>query len=294
MEAEMSLKAASRMTIPVLAIKVGASIMFEAKSVLVTNWLRMYLNREASRVKIAKVVQFRRMIAQIAWRTWRLMPKQHQIWISVDDLIEDGMFKAYQVASGKWFTESKSSLSTAIYHAVHNHLINEYIAKMASEQRFASLESAGIIDYDAKHRKKQRGNTPTDMVSLDALQPIMGDDRVMLPPQLSTSEDTIYQNVLSDCFVVPVLGNIYKEASSKLQNQMVIWFLQQPEKLHLNSPKFQRAAKEFRMLSKDFDLTYYDCAHLIRSPKCMNHLSHMLTGLPYDLDNPTPIFNKEL
>jgi hypothetical protein len=203
------------------------------------------------------------------------------------------MFKAYEISIGKWFNTEKGALSTVIYHAVHNLFISEYIVKYGNEMRFASLESAGIIDYDAKRRKKQRGNTPADMVSLDGLQPT-GDDRVIQLPQLSTSEDTIYQNVLSDCFVIPVLGKIYKEASSKLQREMITWFLQQPEKLHLKSPKFRRAAKEFRMLTKEFDLTYTDCEHMIHSPKCMNRLSHEFRGLPHDFDNPTPLFNKEL
>jgi hypothetical protein len=278
-----------------LAFNIVPCIILEAKSVPIAYMASKSTYKEVSRVKIVKVVQFRRMIAQIAWRTWRLMPRQHQIWISVDDLIEDGMWKAYQIAAGKWFTESKSSLCTSIYHAVHNHLINEYIVKMANEKRFASLESAGIIGYAEKRRKKQRGNTPADLVSIDAMvSHVLGEDRQPLPLQLSTSEDTIYQNVLSDCFVIPVLGKIYQEASSKLQHQMVVWFLQQPEKIHFESPKFRRAAKEFRMLSRECNLTYYDCKHLIRSPKCLNQLSINLVGVPYDLDHPTPLYNKEL
>jgi hypothetical protein len=279
-----------------LAFNIGPCIILKAKSVPIAYMASKSTYKEVSRVKIARVSQFRRMVAMLAWRTWRIMPKQHQIWISVDDLIEDGMYKAYEIAAGKWFTETKSSLCNAIYHAVHNHLINEYIVKYGNEKRFASQEAAGFLDYDQKRNKKQRGNTPTEVISLDALQPILGamSDRVIMPPQLSVSEDTIYQNVLSDCFVIPILSRIYQEATSGLQDQMIVWFLQQPEKLHLKAPKFRRAAKEFRMLSREYDLTYYDCEHLIHSTVCMNKLSHELLAVPYDLDNPTPIYNKEL
>jgi hypothetical protein len=276
-----------------LANPVRICIIVEAKSVPITFWPSKSPNLEVSRVKIAKVVQFRRMIAQIAWGTWRMLPKQHQVWISVDDLIEDGMYKAYEIAAGKWYTKSKASLCTAIHHAVHNHLHNEYIKKYGCEKRFASLESAGIITYAEKRRKKQRGNTPADVISLDAMVAPEGQEAI-LPPQLSTSEDTIYNNLLTDCFVIPVLGKIYQGASSKLQHEMIVWFLQQPEKLHPKAPKFRRAAKEFRMLSSEANLTYYDCLHLIRSPVCMNQLSINLLGIPYDIEHPTPIFNKEL
>lgn len=243
-----------------------------------------------ARKAVNTVQGFRRMVAKIAFDTWKIIPRQHQIWISVDDLVEDGMFQAYQMMTGTWYDSSKSALSTAIFHTVRRHLFNEYIVRYGNEKRFATLESAGIIDYDAKHKKEKRGNTPVGLVSLD----IPPTREEFLPLQLSTSEETIYNNVLTDCFVVPVLGRIYHEASSKLQHEMVVWFLQQPEKLHLKSPKFRRAAKEFRMLSKEFDLTYFDCAHLVHSPKCMNLLSHELLSVPYDLDNPTPLFNKEL
>jgi hypothetical protein len=279
-----------------LANVVRMRIIIPTKRVPTTNpvskfgWKEVRVN---TRKAVSTVQGFRRMVAGIAIDTWKIIPRQHQIWISVDDLVEDGMFCAYQMVRGDWYDSNKSALSTAIFHTVRKHLFNEYIVRYGNEQRFASLESAGIIDYDAKYKKKKalvKGNTPTNLVSLD----IPPTREEYLPLQLSISEETIYNNVLTDCFVVPVLGRIYSEASSKLQHEMVVWFLQQPEKLHLKSPKFRRAAKEFRMLSKEFDLTYFDCEHLVHSPKCMNRLSHELLAIPYDLDHPTPLFNKEL
>lgn len=238
-----------------------------------------------SKTAMRRVEGFRRMIAQLAYRMWCVLPHQHQIWIGVDDLIEDGMFRAFQITRSAWRDESRSSLCTTIYHAVHNHLYNEYVVRYGNEMRFASLESAGIIE------KKRKGNTPADIVSIDALQ---SEEQVIELPQLSTSEATIYDNVLTDCFVVPVLGKIYQEASSRLQNEMIVWFLQNREKIHLKSPKFRRAAKEFRMLSKEFNLTYWDCEHLMHSPFCMNRLSHELLSVPYDINHPAPAMDKEL
>jgi hypothetical protein len=277
----------------VLVIVVRMRIILASQIVPTTNPSSKFgckEDRVNARKAVSTVQGFRRMIAQLAIYTWKIMPRQHQIWISVDDLVSDGMFHAYQVMTGEWFDNDKSSISTAIHHTVRNHLFNEYIAKYGNERRFASLESAGIIDYDAKHKKTKKGNTPASLISLD----IPPTEQEFSPLQLSTSEDTIYNNVLTDCFVVPVLGKIYSEASSKLRDQMIMWFLQQPDKMHLKGLKFRVAAKEFRMLSKEFDLTYFDCEHLIHSPKCMNRLSHELLSVPYDLDHPTPIYNKEL
>ncbi len=239
--------------------------------------------------RLGKAEAFRRMVAQIAYKTWMKIPRQHQTWIAVDDLIEDGMFKAYQIATGKWRDESRSSLSTSIYNAVRNHLHNEYIVKYGSEMRFASLEAAGIIDSNMKYKRKKKGNTPVGLFYIDDIR-----DIPIELPQLSTSEETIYNNVLTHCFVVPVLGKIYQEASSKLREEMVHWFLQQREKIQTASPKFRRAVTEFRSLSEEYNLTYYDCQHLIHSPRCMNLLSHELLHVPYDLNHPAPAMDKEL
>lgn len=286
-----------------LALPVDTHIIVLGQSVLNALAILMptkghKLGASMSKGALSKAMQFRRMVAQIAIGMWKMLPRQHQIWISVDDLVEDGMFRAYQIASGKWHDESKAKLSTAIYHAVHNHLLNEYIVKYTNEQRYATLESAGIVDYDMKHKRrlesKKKRNTPTSVVYID--EPVITGEgeRVMELPQLSTSEDTIYRNVLSDCFVIPVLGKIYNEASSKLQDEMVVWFIQNKDKVHLKSSKFKRRAREFRMLSREYNLTYDDCLHIFQSPQCMNRLSHQLLGLPFNLDHPTPIFDKEL
>jgi len=276
-----------------LAFISGLYILIQAKSVptaLTANIAHCKGVRVNTRRAVSKAEEFRRMVAQIAYKTWTKLPYQHQIWLSVDDLIEDGMFRAYQVAVGTWYDKSKASLCTSIYHAVRNHLHNEYIVRYGNEMRFASLEGAGIMD---KRKRTRRGYTPAGMVSIDELKS-MDDDRVVELPQLSTSEETIYSNVLTDCFVVPVLGKIYKEASSKLQDQMIIWLFQNKEKVHLKGTKFRRAAKEFRLLAEEHDLTYFDCEHLIRSPRCMNSLSHEILCVPYDLERPAPAMDREL
>lgn len=228
-----------------------------------------------------KVQSFRRMIAQLAWRTWKTMPRQHQIWIDIDDLIEDGMFEAYRIVKSNWQDPSKGALSTVIYHVVKNHLHNEYIVRYGNEMRFATLESAGIV------KKKRKGLTPANLVSIDA-------DKIGEPPQLSTSEETIYSNVLTDCFVIPVIGKIYQEASTRLQEEIVTWFLCNKEKIHTKGRRFRIAAKEFRGLAEEYDLTYFDCQHLFTSSKCMDLLSRELLWIPHSLDNPAPAADRQL
>lgn len=237
--------------------------------------------------------KFRRMIAQLAWNAWVTLPRQHQIWIGVDDMIEDGMFKAYQIITSKWYDPHKSSVSTAIYHAVHNHLNNEYIKRYCNESRFASLESIGVIDFDEKHRRKKlgvvKGLTPAGMVSIDALAdfPKSQQEAILESPKMSTSESTIYDSALTNCFVVPALTKIYKEASIRLRHEMVCWFIH--TKLgHEDGRRFRRAAREFREFAETLNLTYYDCLHLVRSQSCMDTLSRELLGVPFLLDYPSP------
>lgn len=233
---------------------------------------------------VEKVNSYRRMIAGLAWRAWVTLPRQHQIWIGLDDMIEDGMFKAYQVISSKWYDPNKSSISTTIYHSVQNYFQNEYIKQYGNEKRFASLESAGIVDYDTKHRRKkqkQHGLTPAGLISLDALVelPKVQQEIILEAPQMSTSEESIYNAVLTDCFVVPVLVKIYTEASHRLKEEMFHWFLQNKGKIHIDGKKFRRAAREFRSLSNDFDLNYYDCLHLVQSPSCMWELTREIRAI---------------
>lgn len=120
------------------------------------------------------------------------------------------------------------------------------------------------------------------------------DDVVGLYPEMILSADSIENNILTDCFVVPTMEQIYQQASRRLRQEMVHWFLKSRMKVHSGSKKFRAAAKEFQSLSRKYDLQREDCLHLLRSQTCLDALSRQLLWVPYDLDNPTPGADRQL
>ena len=86
------------------------------------------------------------------------------------------------------------------------------------------------------------------------------------------------------------MHEIYLNASQELKVSMVDWFWYKKDKVHLKSKPFQIAAKEFRVLAQQQQLTHIDCLHLVRSPSCLDKLSRTIFEIPYD-HHCSPIVN---
>lgn len=224
---------------------------------------------------LKEVESFRMMAAQLAWRAWRKLPMPTKSWIGVDDMIEDAIMHLYQELPH--YRKEWSRQSTFFYHKLHNFYYTQYT------ERFNILQ-----------KRNEMGT-----FSLQAMREMLGqrasvDDVVKQFHEFTVATDSMENNILTECFVVPSLEQIYKEGSSQLRSEMIHWFLRSRMKIHTDSKKFRKAAKEFRHLSRVHDLRRDDCLHLMRSTKCLDMLSRQLLAVPYDLSNPCPAVDRQL
>jgi DNA-directed RNA polymerase specialized sigma24 family protein len=231
---------------------------------------------------------YRRMIAQLAWRTWSKLPMQIKSWIEVEDIISDGMYAAYE--SLRRFDPSKAMLSTYLYHEVHNYLVNMYTELYDADKRGWIIDSngkrVGVAMYSIQAMAKAEsklGNMIEENLPWE-----------QVPEALCTTQESIEQNVLTECFVVPAMERIYRHGSDRLQSEFINWFWYKKSKVHVKSRHFKQAAKEFRYLCSLEEVHCDDCIHLVRSLSCLDSLSRRILGMPYDMDMPTPFTHRVL
>lgn len=222
---------------------------------------------------------YRRMVMKLAWRAWRRLPQQTKAWIDIEDVIADGMWWASRFAIKHYRPDWKGKFITQLYHSVHNYLIGEYIGKYSAQ--YQGWHRVNGVLKPIPHKSIE-----AMVLGLNKSNPAV-DDVVGKIPSLIVSEDSIVQNMRTECFVVPALLEVYKVATPRLKDEMVSWFWHKRMRM-ANKGKFQRLTKEFRVLAAEEGITCDDCIHLIRSPKCLDSLSRNLFNIPFDLDNPTP------
>ena len=239
----------------------------------------------------ASVEQYRQLVAMMAWKAWRRLPIQTRVWIGIEDMIEDGMMEVInlsRVYNPKW-----ASFVTAVYHRLHKFYINHYLEMLSAQQR--GWARVPVTTKDKKGRSiVEMKLAPIPHLSLQGMavfdnQEKATDDIVGFIPALIVDTASIENNLLAHCYVIPRLEAVYSEASPKLQDAFVRWFLTKTEtRIHKHDPKFRKLSKEFRHLCKCKGITCDDCIHVVRSPGCLDMLSRDLLHIPYDLDRPTP------
>ncbi len=244
---------------------------------------------------------YKRLVTKLAWRTWRMLPMQVKSYVSVEDIIEEGMLKALKFSIRR-YDEQKADFITGLYHSLHNHYVRTYLEWYRNEQR-------GVVPFEVKVEilNKRTGKVKLETVKkyrdIDVLS-IQGEQERMkeegggsvesITPHLVFSEESILQDVSAECFVLPSIVRVYHQASPKLKRAIVAWFLKSSGNVDVKAPKsgnrFRELSHEFRELCFRYHVECDDCIHIIRSPKCLDTLSRQLIWIPYDLNNPTPTF----
>jgi hypothetical protein len=242
------------------------------------------LNAEAKeRQAWAPCENYRRLVCQEAWRAWRRLPAHTKSWIQIEDMINHGMWLTYRYITKNFDPKRSNSITTGLVHVLHNVFIYDYVATYGAWKRGWEKTKDGKL-------------VPLYMNSLEGMQEKEREDdiytgsRLGTIPDLITSEDSIVDNVLTRCYVIPAIEQVYAQASLELKKEIVQWFWYKSSKVHTKGKPFQERAKEFRFLAYQQKLTCDDCLHLVRSPECLNVLSMNLFEIPYD-HVCTPVFN---
>jgi hypothetical protein len=233
---------------------------------------------------------YRKLVCQEAWRAWRRLPAHTKSWIQVEDMINHGMWLVYRYINKVTLSKAglpiafdgirSKKISTGLQHVLHNVFIFDYIATYGAWKRGWEKSKDGKL-------------VPLYMNSLEGMQEKeheTGANAIAVIPDLVTSSDSIINNTLTKCYVIPAVEQVYHQASLELKQEIVQWFWYKSTKVHTKGKPFQERAKEFRFLADKQKLTCNDCLHLVRSPDCLDTLSRNLFQIPYD-HNCTPVFN---
>lgn len=219
--------------------------------------------------------KFHNMVAKEAHRVWRTLPSHTRVWVSVEDIMQDGMIKLVTEIIPK-LNKERASLSTFAYRSIRNYLDDEYTVKFGG--RTKKLPSG--------RRWYQRHNEGSTVGIEDLV--VTGRERRNCWDALHSMARNLVQSDMSrECWVVPTLLEIHTKASNELKSEIVHWFLTN-ERLRLDTPKFCSCCKEFRSLASECGFDVEDCRHLFQSPVCMDQLSRELRWVPYNLEHPTP------
>lgn len=250
-------------------------------------------------LKTIEVEGYRKLVAMMAWKAWRKLPLQTRIWIGIEDMIEDGVMEAVKLT--RTYNPKWALFTTALYHRLHHFYINNYLEFYSAQQR--GWERVNVI----RDGKKTSEVWPIPHQSLDALKdsylhPKYGPDAQNRShaqevegaiPSLVVYPDSIVQNTINHCFVIPTLEKIYYASSPKMQVEIIKWFFSEDKsRVHKKGRPFKKYSHEFREMAMHYRLTCEDCIHVVRSPGCLDLLSRDLLHVPYSLEYPTPLLER--
>lgn len=241
------------------------------------------MKARAPRGKQVPIENYRRLVAQQAWRAWRCLPISVRSWIGIDDMIEHGMWSVHWFLNKQkqYLIDPKRSMqyTTSLTHVLHNMYIRNYIEKYGSQQSGWQKVNGKLVPIYVDSLERMR-----DSMEGKATM----DDVVGFIPSLTVDEESIFDQAFTECFVIPALSRVHEQASPQLKSEMVNWFWGNTKKVHVNGKPFKRLTYEFRELCFKEHVMCDDCLHLTRSPKCLDSLSRELLWIPFDLENPTP------
>ena len=208
---------------------------------------------------------YRRMVAKLANHVWLRLPAHTKVWMSVEDLVEDGMAWVMMKGIPKW-KEEEASLSTFVHTGVKNwfysnYLLHQYTARRC-ESRVVSLDGLSLTGIDdVKYEIETRVPALADNYS---------------------AEETVI-----DCWVVSMMVKIFRQATEILRRELEKWFFG-ADRLYLEQRwgqltdtqlEFALARQEFLGLAEMQGLGYQDCEHLLSDRKCLAELKFAVCGL---------------
>ena len=224
------------------------------------------------------------MVTKAAWKTWRLLPPHTRGWISVEDLVMDGLHWVEAKGLKRW-DKKKGCLSTLIYRGVDWYFETFYL------QKYANHTTNGIS-------KPNQGRSEHSTISVQDKEQFYREQGMEFEFERALglevkSQKTMEQEFL-DCLVVESMIRLRAKASPELRQKISEWFLgsahwqEKPITWRTGTWEFSRQAREFRTLAGQQGITIHDCRHLLSSPTCLDKLSRELTWLPFSYTFPNP------
>lgn len=230
----------------------------------------------AGEVEGLKCHAYINLVAKVAWKHWQRLPAHTRSWISIEDMILDGIRWAETKGMKRW-DRRKGAATTVIYIGLSNYYDMAYIEKYCRGNKKRSEHSTISIDAVQQEYRDEGMNLE--------LETVLG-----LPVSSPKEIEAVFlpNGYDPNCLAVEHMVTIYNSAPAELKRKIRDWFLahawwqQKEPRWHLESPKFREQATRFRRLADRNGLTIHECRHLISSPLCLDQLSrHVTLGLPY-------------
>jgi len=224
------------------------------------------------------------MVTKAAWKTWRLLPPHTRGWISIEDLVLDGLHWVESKGLKRW-DPRKGCLSTVIYRGVWNYFETYYLQKYANHVSNVS-------------HKPNQGRSEHSTISVQDREEFYREQGMEFEFERALGLEVPSQKVMEqkflDCLVVENMLKLHDKAPFRLQKKIQEWFLgsaswqTKTPKWHTGTNEFVQRAREFRRLADQQGITISDCRHLLSSPTCLDKLSRELTWIPFSYEFPNP------
>lgn len=249
---------------------------------------------------------YKNMVRQKAWFYWKKLPSTVKVWISPEDVIEDGLQWAVTIGYEKWDESRGGNFGTFLWHGLEHYLDDKYRSYFNAEMRSDLLR-----EKIGKRRYRVIGNR------LSFIDAAMRENQ-----QYDEGENIDFESVfkikpkgvdfLTACYAADYLIKLYQECSDELKLALVRWFIRPPGDRRLTSrryfkqlagDRFVENSREFRELAQSYRLDIFDCRHIMSSPECLDKVSRTLLWMPYNINEPVasrvyqpalPIFRRDI
>lgn len=169
---------------------------------------------------VVRMENYTALLYKLSLNCWKKLPVSHKTWVSVDDLVQDGLLFARTKLMPKYDVRRAGFITILT----------------TSLEQFYSRKLASL------YRKKRMA--PDLLVYLDAL--VINNGEFTTPQDLRSKD----QDVLIQMSMEAAIDVLYKDASPLLRKYMNKWFYSEKDLPRVrNSTVFKRARREFRILA---------------------------------------------
>jgi len=211
-----------------------------------------------SEVKRGNVEHILPLVASKARETWKHYPKHVQAWISLDDLIAEGVDHAVTVVLKMHSPRKSAGYVTYLYKSLEN-LYKDKLKALYADKRFVRC----ILSVDSTNVLTSDGNILN-------LFEYYKENR---PDRYTADEIKIISRIDAERAFI----RAYAKSSHRLKKYLIMWILQPTEpKFKLYGSKFLEAKHELKSLAPEALLGTETCRFIWRDAECRRSICRTL------------------
>jgi hypothetical protein len=213
---------------------------------------------ELAKVKKGDVGSVFPMIVEKAARSWHMLPEHTRGWVTIHDLINDGVSFTVTEAVRKFKKNRSTNFSTYLYAALDNfyrYRTEPYRSEGRQESTTFSLDSFVNVMYS---NGTQRSGTMLEYVS----------------SKLRFDAEATY---IMKIDIERQFIKLYRDSSPQLRRYLIKWFFQPRPMRVARCKELNDSRKEFRRLATQHSFTADMCRMMIRDQAIRIHLAGVIS-----------------